>query len=619
MQKRITTTILLSVVIILISLGIISHVSVEESIQHSLQNRKELASTIANYFDQLLQTNTARLYDISLSGLVNYEDQDLEPERKILKDIYQYSLFSDGVFLTDLNGKIVLDYPKTHIKQMGDLVLSEIKESIEKKIPIVSGVHTMPDTQKKVLFVFVPLKDEGGNIVGVAGGEINPTTHIFNNVIRSVPTRNEAIIELVDKNGVVIASNNPMQIFSCSDHNRVLSNLIQQKEQAVLKCHRCHSDDDRQGLPTEDKKTTDMLAFAPLSEAPWGVTVREPKDHLFAPSRHLKQKFFILALIAIGSALILAMGMSRSIVAPIHSLIKATKKIASGELKEPIEIASKDEIGELGESFEIMRKKLHRSIQEIQTYNQALEERVQVRTKELQKNRERLANMLKKIISAQEEERQRIARELHDETSQAIAALGVSLEIATLSLKENKLTVADMGNLQTKVSHLIDGVNRLIQDLRPPVLDDLGLTSGVRWLLERHLAKQGIRYRLTVPEPLSQMLSHKQGSLDEKTELMLFRIIQEAIINVSKHAQASDVFVSIERKGSKIQILITDDGIGFDVANVFQNAEVGKQSGYGIIGLRERITLLDGTLHIDSKQGVGTRMNITIPISGLVV
>lgn len=617
MQKKIIVSTILSVLVILLGLGIISNVSVHESIRLSLTERSELAGMLANNTDHLLQDNLTRLYDVSLSGSIDLKDGDWEPEYRSLKTAYQYSIFTDGIFLLDRDGSNVLTYPAGQEKR--DIMdIPYVRKTIDENKAVISNIHTEEGTRRKVIFVLVPLKDRNGNIIGAVGGEINPTNYILTNIIRAAPMGPDTIIELVDGNGVVIASNNPVRIFTYCDRNKILGNLITSRKRAVMECHRCHEGEEP-GKAKADEMTVDMLAFAPLSEAPWGISVREPQKRVFAPSSNLRRRFLILGLVAIGSALVLALGISKGLVIPIRSLTVATKRIAEGNLKEPVTAVSRDEIGILSTSFERMRQRLAESHEKLQRYNAELEDGVYNRTIELQQSRKRLTTLLNELMRAQEEERKRIARELHDETSQSIAALGMSIEIAAIALKENELTPQKIYELRSKVTQLLEGISRIIQDLRPPVLDDLGLESAIRWLLERHIGAKGIRFSLTVSEEFQRMLVSEDRVIDNKTVFRLFRIIQEAIINISKHAEASSVAVSLIYEDPTVRVSIADDGVGFDVNGVISAIDMGVNTGYGILGLKERVALLDGTFDIESKLGEGTHILITVPLSSLEV
>lgn len=612
MQKRIIVSTLLSLTVLLATLGLVSHLSIRDSINRSLENRLRLANIISNYTDALLQGNLTRLYDLSLAGAIDTHDGNWEPEKKAIRTAYQYSIFTDGIFLLDLQGNIILNYPPGRQKE-NLMNVPYVKKALEEKRAVISDVYTMPETKKRTIFVLVPLRDKNGSIVGMAGGEINPTTYMLSSVIKAIPADADTCIELVDSKGTVIASNKPSRLFTCSDHDRFLNNLVTTKKTAVRTCHRCH-EDSQSPEDAVSRKTTDMLAFHPLSETFWGVAVREPEEVVFAPSRGLRKKFLLLGFISMGSALIAAIGISSSIVKPIKSLIAATKRIAEGNLKEPIKVISANEIGLLSENFETMRIRLSESHDRIKRYNEELEKRVAERTEDLMKHKRRLASLLEKVITAQEEERKRVARELHDETSQSLAALGMSIEIADIALREGKLTITVIAELKSKVEHVLDGINMLIRDLRPLILDDLGFESAVRWLLEKHIGEKGISYSLNITDRFKTViLSYTQS---KRAELMLFRVMQEAIINIAKYAEASEVFVFMESTASSILITIADDGVGFDVHAITIAGDRDENIGFGILGMRERVSLLDGRFTICSRANEGTEVTVSIPWSG---
>jgi len=606
MQKRIIFLVVLSVLIILATVGIISNFIVRDSIEHSLESRLVLASIIGQNIDYILESNLTRLHDISLSGKVDFDDGDWEPEKRALRTAFEYSIFTDGIFLMDTHGNVVLTFPHRDEGAVNLMSIPYVGRTLAERRPVISDVYEVTPTKKRVIYILVPLKDKDGEVIGVAGGEINPANYMFTNILKSTPSRADTLIELIDSHGTVISSTDQSRILTNSDHDKFLGNLIHQRKNTVSTCHRCHLED-----VAAPKRTDDMLAFATVSLAPWGISVREPQSHVFAPSINLKKVFATLSLIYIATAVLLAVGLSRSIVRPIRIIIGATKKIARGNLSEPLEYASADELGALAESVETMRQKLAQYLVALQTYNEELEERVMERTTELQQHKLQLASLLDEVIRAQEDERKRIARELHDETSQSLAALGMSLDIATLALREDTLTPEMIIEQKAKVEQLVRGINRLIHDLRPPVLDDLGFESAVRWLLERHLTARGIKYYLI---SCDRFKTPDDSVIDKKTELRLFRIIQEAITNISKHAEASVVSVTLSCSEKGIEIDIMDDGMGFDPEEIFRAARNGANKGFGIIGMRERVSHLNGELHIYSIPGEGTHLSVVVPL-----
>lgn len=609
MQKRIILLVIVSLLIILISVGIISNFLVRDSIEHSLESRLVLATVIGQNIDYILESNLTRLHDISLSGRIDFSDGDWEPEKRALRTAYEYSIFTDSIFLTDIYGNVVLTYPHRDEAAVNIMSIPYVGRTLTEQRPIVSNVYEVSLTRKMVIYVLVPLKDKGGEIIGVAGGEINPANYMFTNILKSTPAREDTLIELIDSQGTVISSTDHSRILTNSDHDKFLGNLILERKNTVSTCHRCHLE----GV-SAPKRTDDMLAFSTLSLAPWGVSVREAQSHVFAPSITLKKVFTTLSLIYIATAVLLAVGLSRSIVRPIKLIIAATKKIARGNLNEPVEYTSGDELGALAESVNTMRFKLAEYMAALQNYNEELEERVKDRTVELQQHKLQLASLLDEVFRAQEDERRRIARELHDETSQSLAALGMSLDIATLALREKTLTPEMIAEQRAKVEQLVKGINRLIHDLRPPVLDDLGFESAIRWLLERHLTSKGIKYYLITCDKFK---GPGEDIIDKKTELRLFRIIQEAIINISKHSEAEVVSVTLSCGEKGIEMDVIDDGVGFDPEAVFEAASGSNAKGFGLLGMRERVSHLSGELHIFSTPGEGTHLSVLIPLKAM--
>ncbi|MEK6651584.1 MAG: HAMP domain-containing protein, partial [Nitrospirota bacterium] len=381
-----------------------------------------------------------------------------------------------------------------------------------------------------------------------------------------------------------------------------MENLIAQKKPQIRTCHRCHSKEEQTGGSVV--RSTDILAFAPLKMARWGVSIIQPEKDVFAPSEKLKKTFLAFSLGSIGIALIIAIGMSRSIVKPVHKLIDATNKIAEGDMSKSMEFGGIDEIGMLSSSFEVMRVKLADSLEGLRQYNVQLEERVVERTKQIKASQKKVENLLKMVISAEEEERKRIARGLHDETMQSLSALLMKIDMCSKMYADvvPSEKIDEMRNIALKT---LDEIHSLIQNLRPTVVDDLGLEAGIRWLLDKHLAEKGITCDFNV-------IGAEEKRFNHRIETALFRIIQEAVINISKHASAENVFIVLQYMSDSIAVHMEDDGKGFDAADVLKHTDDVR--GLGIMGMRERAYLVDGKLKICSTPGNGTRLSLWIPL-----
>jgi signal transduction histidine kinase len=584
------------------SLGIASYITVKKTINQSLQRRVELAKTIAKHTDSILERNINRLYDISLSGGIDFYDNNWEPEKKVLKKAYQYSIFTDGIFLLDKNGNSVVTYPP-RLENSGNLLgIPYINKIMRDSKPVISDIYTLELVKKKVIFALVPLKNKEGDVVGVAGGEINPTNYIFTDIIKAIAVEKNTYMEIVDSQGIVIASNNPNRVFTGSDHNRILADLIVKKMSVVRICHVCHDEDRVQGSQTTSR-SVNVLAFSPLEMAPWGVSILQPEKDVYEPASALRNTFLMFSIGSIGIVLLIAIGMGKSIVKPVHELIDATHKIASGDMSKSIRFGGMDEIGMLSRSFEVMRVKLADSLERLQQYNVELERRVIERTREIEQSKEMIKDLLKKVISVQEEERKRIARGLHDETMQSLSAILMKIDMCKLNPED--LLVNEVDEMKDIVLKTLDDIRNMIQNLRPSILDDLGLEAAIRWLLDKHLGEKGIQYFLNI-------MGTQGKRFTPNVEITLFRIIQEAVVNIARHAGADNVFVIFKIGKNSVNVDIEDDGAGFDVQYALKRSEDAR--GLGILGMKERVNLIGGNVKICSEPERGTRISLKIPL-----
>jgi signal transduction histidine kinase len=223
---------------------------------------------------------------------------------------------------------------------------------------------------------------------------------------------------------------------------------------------------------------------------------------------------------------------------------------------------------------------------------------------ELHKSEARLRFYLGQIIRAQEDERKRIARELHDDTAQSLVAFSRRLDaLDTLREQLPAPALQHLEELRGLADNTLQGVRRFSQDLRPPVLDDLGLLPALEWLTA-DLMREETRAELKV-------LGESPG-LSPEVELVLFRIVQEALRNVKKHAQASKVLVKVEFGDARVRITVRDDGQGFAMPEAVDS--LSDEGKFGLIGMQERAQLVGGTLSVQSELGQGTTVLVDVPV-----
>lgn len=213
-------------------------------------------------------------------------------------------------------------------------------------------------------------------------------------------------------------------------------------------------------------------------------------------------------------------------------------------------------------------------------------------------------DMALSIIKAQEEERKRVAREIHDGPAQSMANIVMRAEFCLKLLDMSPEKVRDeLISLQNIVRISLMDVRKIIFDLRPMVLDDLGLAPAIKRYLSNYKEQYGLQVEF--------LFFGQQTRLDSSVEVALFRIVQEIVSNIHKHACANNSVVKIELLNDRVNIQVRDDGKGFDLDKVMSNKE---REGYGLIGMQERVQLLNGDINIVTAPGKGTSISISVPL-----
>lgn len=212
---------------------------------------------------------------------------------------------------------------------------------------------------------------------------------------------------------------------------------------------------------------------------------------------------------------------------------------------------------------------------------------------------------LQEITRAQEEERKYIARELHDDMAQIMGSLSRRLD-NLLRKKHNfgASEAADLHEIQSLLNQGLQSMNSFIQDMRPSLLDDLGLIPALRSMTNNLEKTEGVVTEFT--------LVGEEKRFANEIELPLFRIVQEALSNIRKHAQATRVQVSAEFNGSGIRLVVRDNGNGFKLQDSMDN--LPRSGKLGLMGMQERVWLLGGTIDIHSEPGTGTRIEVVVPV-----
>lgn len=308
-------------------------------------------------------------------------------------------------------------------------------------------------------------------------------------------------------------------------------------------------------------------------------------SHNLEAHHYLIDTSFIVLTMLLG--LLVNIALIRASFRPLFGLMYTIRKVSAGDAHTRAKVTTTDtEIGELAQAFNSMLDRLEQA-------------------------RRDQANL---ILQAQEVERRRLALELHDESSQILTALLIHTEILLQSLQASSEETPSqpiyqqisegLRVLNQLTQKTLDSIRILAQQLRPSVLDDLGLYSALRWLAEDSRERLQLAVEVQLEDIEETIRSQQLASLYETT---LFRIAQESLTNAARYAHPQHIWLSLAQKEQSVCLQVSDDGVGFDPSKKF--------AGLGIAGMRERASLLEGTFTILSKQGQGTTVEVVLPLS----
>lgn len=767
-------------------LGIFAFIAistVRQATQQQLSEHILRARMLAENLDSSLSHVAGMLSILSTKISLENPQADLQEWGKILEQDFHPV---QGVYLFDSQARVIAatsDTPDIRWEEVP--VIQDMPAGVSRSVSI-EGIP------RPYAIVAVPVtyqRDNSANGILAALIDLSDPDIFMSSA--SLDMDHRGTLQILDGRGQILVSTQPDRMLSAETIDKITEQLFVEEKPMFEACMGCTVDD--------IKDTGTIIAFAPLSQAPWGVVIWYNSQELLAPVRILGLQIVIFGALAILGALVLVFITTSSVISPVQMLTDATRKISDGLFDasklDSVEcaltttlaqkaISRRDEIGILANAFITMCERLQQSMKEIRAWNCELDARVQARTQQLAilnavaltvnqslnledilnraldevlkltgidvaaiflqdtlrghlrlmayrglteksarlanqvglldsscggvmelgktivvpdlsqqrgrgarslqqekitsimhvplmtkgwalgsmcvgthntsqfcedeqnlltaignqiaiavenarlygelQNKERIRGKLfKKSLAAQEEERKRIARELHDEVSQSLTAL---LYEAEEGLELNHLSAVKtcLQSICNLTQHTLDNVHKLMFDLRPSMLDQLGLIPALRWMAETRLEPKGIRVNvITLPDP-SFTNSETDQRLSPDIEITLYRVLQEAINNIARHAAARNVEIDLEIENEMATVSITDDGIGFDLNEI--NTETIKDisnkdfqatdntRGLGLLGMQERIELLGGELEINSAQGNGTQIYIRIPI-----
>lgn len=318
-----------------------------------------------------------------------------------------------------------------------------------------------------------------------------------------------------------------------------------------------------------------------------GMTDKFTRDYVIKKIGNL---IYATLLVCLGAAGI-AFYVTRLITRPVNELVDVATGISAGNLSLRAKKDSDDEVGKLAQAFNEMADNLISYSTEKELLLKELQEKDSLRDK-----------LISKLITAQEDERKRLSRELHDETSQALTSLMVTMRVLADEAQDIHHQESLYASRDIAASILRD-IRDLAVELRPPILDDMGLIPAINKYVSKYKQRYSLAVDLFVPE--------EDTVIDGHTAVALYRILQEGLTNIVKHTSASRVTVALDLEDGFVRLLIHDNGHGIQQSDLEQARQ---QSRIGIYGMQERAELLGGTFVIQTAGTGGTELIVSLPL-----
>lgn len=472
---------------------------------------------------------------------------------------------ASAIAVFDANGQVEASIPVSADWSAWEVLYAPVVErALQRQMTAFSSVsHDVQPGEAAQHGAFVAVPIAGGR--GVVGGVFRLRDTV-EKVLSLQRVGKRGVIYLVSEDGVVLWHTEETRIGRLdSDHPGLIAAL--QDKKGVT--HRRSPDG-----------TEMVVAYAPVPQTGWVLVVEEPWNDVIAPIMRYSQVTPLILLLATVLSLLAVFFGVRNIIHPLQALREKAARVAWGDFG-----AVKEPVGGVQE-IEDLRQTLAHMADQIRRYQTGMRDYIAA------------------ITRGQEEERKRLARELHDDTTQSLIALNQRLEMARKAWTRNPDRLPTLlDELQGMTGDILQGIRRYSRNLRPLYLEDLGFLPALEMRLRELGAQEAWETRLRV--------SGEPRRLPPDLEITAYRIVQEALSNIARHARASQVTLTVDFTSEGLMLTIEDNGIGFVVPE--QPANLVSNGHFGLMGMRERALLYRGHLTIQSAPGQGTKLIVYLP------
>jgi signal transduction histidine kinase len=566
--QAIALIILLLLLMLILTVGVtfLAYQQVSQSLAESRD--QELASVSAERLSESLEAFARGLKTLAgqtemQSGEPTIQKVTLERGRELITDFTNHD---GGIIILDANGRVSVTEPLRPDLIGQDFSKEPYFQSARSlRTFTFSDIIKEPGSGEDVIVIAAPVINFKGEFMGVIAGRFYLSFQRLGQEIQKLKVGDEGTAYLVDRNGRLIYHPN----------SRLIGTDFSQRE-AVKRLQR----GDRTGAITgqESGHPRTVEGYAVVEVTGWGLVIGEPWSQVVQPAQiSLRPVAIVLIVGLVLVAIIVSLGVQR-VTDPIQNLVTQTRQVAAGDYDAQVTLSRIKEFKELGMAFNDM-------VDQIRRYRAGV--------------RQYVAD----ITKSQEDERRRIARELHDDTVQTLIAVGQRIELAKETLDDPAEAKMRLSEIRTMVTGAIASVRQFSRDLRPLALEDLGLIAAMQYLVSQLSQSIGVEVEFKVEGEVE--------GLSSDMEVAIYRILQETLNNVRRHAQATKVSVLAQFNPHQITLTVQDNGRGFEVPEAI--TDFASSGSFGVMGLQERAQLFGGNVIVQSQPYEGTTVQMVVP------
>ncbi len=616
---RLAFIIVLGFIIISTTFSLLSIRIVNDSTKRILNERLVLTQMAADEIDTLLAQGFHELEKATTFARFDPQTDNLEEEYHMLAHSYgRIGTFSLSIRFYDAMGKIVLTEPyNARLIDADHSTKLHIRQVIESGQRNVSAPFVDSRTGTPSVALTIPIRNEQGQLISMLSGLIDlSSSNIRRPIEQALNLGHTGHAELVDNQGIVIVSTYPGVFLESGEHKDFYRKMMAQGITGVETVPYGHGE--------EENETMHVMAFAPLSEADWGVSMGGDATETFAPVTTLRNNIFLLSGIMLAAILVATLIGARHLVRPIKILTRNAQEIAEGNMNAPIQISRGGEVGVLERSLEEMRLQLKESFDEIQRWNVELEDRVKERTRELEQLMEEVSSLhaMRELDRLKYEFTSTISHELR-------TPLGFIIGYITTLLRSD---VSHSEETKREFLQIIKEESEKLQELVENLLDTSRIQTG----------SFSVQKKPTDIAELVQKIIEKMRLITEGRSLILHfapllpsipgdsrrleQVVQNLVDNAIKYSpQGSQITISGEMKNDYIQVSVADEGPGIpkaELSKIFNafyripnpNAQKMRGIGLGLTICQAVVEAHGGSIWAESIPGRGSVFYFTLPL-----